>query len=69
MMFPLISLRSLYDVLEQKINRWMTIAASRMGHMIQNSSLQEIQTQHRLGLIQFLNSQVLVHILCNSTSY
>ena len=37
--------------------------------MIQNSTLLEIQTQHRLGLIQFLNSQVLVHIFCNSTSY
>ena len=42
----------------------MTIVATSMRHMIQ-----EIQTQHCLGLISVLNSQVLVNIFCNSKSY
>ena len=47
----------------------MTIVATSMRHMIQNGARQEIQTQHCLGLISVLNSQVLVNIFCNSTSY
>ena len=64
-----ISFRSFYDLSKQKINCMMTIVAQACVKWSKMALGRKYKHNIAWVWFQFLNSQVPVHIFCNSTSY